>query len=353
MWYRLQHCYFVLNNTQHCDYTVWMYDYDSWQDTWNTRFIAGENIYVDNNNREQLNNAQGFCVNVPVPRGSSIYTVGPMPYPIDDIRKYYKIKRNPDAGDFNILGDLHIFKNRRDRIVTHFIAIEYNTKTLFVYHGKRPSVNELEKIGTEIGIPSYTTIEDDPYCVFYKITNADKSYQAVKNILEKKFTKPLVYHTALDLKSSMELTVDPLLILLNTGKANNLEDFRTQLRLIGQYNYEDYPKTLEILFDIIRNTCRYDIRSNTYVSSQISKTEANVLNARRSEYKDDKDMMLAQKLIDSIMNIGKCRYPDVYDFFGKLGNAGIKSGYFCELFNCICKITPKNFENKTDNQTDI
>lgn len=65
---------------------------------------------------------------VSVPDGSSVYVAPGCPVPHDDIRRNYKIKRDVDAGDFNVVNDI----SYNHVNIVKVIGIDKTSKTLTI-----------------------------------------------------------------------------------------------------------------------------------------------------------------------------------------------------------------------------
>ena len=57
----------------------------------------------------------------------------------------------------------------------------------------------------------------------------------------------------------------------------------------------------------------------------------------------EKDFLMGRAFLDSLLNIGTCKYASLTDLKKKLSEKRILKDYFDQLYNAVIKITPRKY----------
>jgi hypothetical protein len=92
---------------------------------------------------------------------------------------------------------------------------------------------------------------------------------------------------------------------------------------------------------MLRTGIARDVRNH---SSKYSKAIKPILSLKyHKDFKSEKDLKLAQDFVNSILNIGDCRFCTSTDLISKLNDCSITLSTFNEMYNNVIKITPKEY----------
>ena len=307
------------------------------------------------------NNLTGYPVSLNagmIPRNSKIYINGKCPYPIDDIRKYYTIKRKQDDADYVVISPLkptsycHIYYMfpvvcEKQKIIFGF---EYTN----IYDKSHFNTSRYNLISQFYNVDRDDLIFSTGYCTESAEILTESLNKDVFNVLFNRYTKPVYKYTSLDVNSAEELTKDTIMLVYNTLISGNIPDMKTQIAMLGQYNFRKYKYTLNLLCRMAHQKSGYRRGFQDYanVPSKFSKAEQNVMNEIYGggyrgvviENSSAEDLYMAQDIINDMIDVGKCRYTDIATLEEKLRNIGLEEDDFNKLFNHVVKITPKSFE---------
>lgn len=315
-----------------------------------------------------------------IPRNSNIHIRGNIPYPIDDVRKYYKIKRSDKDADYVIIGDKHLNDSRYSRrLYTYFPVICESRKIVFgfqySYNLNNPTdayrLKQIQSVYPDIDASKLVFSSEGEY-EYFGFNYIDETSCDIFNIIYDKIKNNILpaklrTYEDLDIDSSMELTMDALTILFNTVKNGHTKDIKLQVSLLGQYNWRKYKGTLRLIFDSAVNNSRYSsFGQYVNVPSAMTKAERVVMdecylnyskcyNSNGVKYESQEDFEMARELLNGLLGIGQSRFTQWRTLEKKLNDINIKFYEFCKLFNHIIKITPANYSpdiNKEDDDED-
>lgn len=293
-----------------------------------------------------------------IPRNSKIYMNGKCPYPIDDIRKYYTIKRKQDDADCVVISPL---KPTSERIVHYmFPVVCEKQKIIFGFaYTTNYDKSDFNTARYNLIRQFYNVDRDDlifskGYCTESVNILTEGLNNDIFNVLFNRYTKPVYMYTSLDVNSAEELTKDTIMLVYNTLIGGNIPDMKTQIAMLGQYNFRKYKYTLNLLCRMAYEKSGYRRGFQDYVNvpSKYSKAEQNVMNEIYGSYhrgtvmetSSAEDFYMAQDIINDMIDVGKCRYTDIDTLMEKIRNIGLDDDDFNKLFNHVVKITPKSLE---------
>lgn len=181
--------------------------------------------------------------------GDPIYVSPNCPYALDDLRKHYKIKRNPDDGVCNVVSPIEKGKSF------------YCTDILKCPDEKLLVVGQdsvmVRSAGTRILLyaPKNAVYIRKSFRLYrYKGTTFPEVYQ---KILNGTLTKPIVSPEQLNVRNSNAVTLDTLSLLITTGGARSAKEtdeaFVLQLQALNQCDWQSYKGCLTNIFRYMRN----------------------------------------------------------------------------------------------------
>lgn len=343
----IPHVYLKHDGTEYFDYTMYC----------ETNFISTvnpSNFILSYSLREELAEQTNYLDLTTVPaKGSVLHTVPPCPLSIEDVRKNYKLTRKEELAEYNVIPPLGKNHDCRKCFSLSSIAIFPSKKAIIVakssvgWQGpategdfKRAACSFLSNFDLdEMIILDHNNLRLGFY--FYE----DKKFEAYKDLLDGKLTKPCVPYKNLDLSTGNELTVDVLQAIVIAGKqpmhATDAEkNLLVQLNILNQYDWRQYKGTIGIIvYELWRNACIAKEVKDT--KSRYPKVIKEIMSVPWKDPEEEKDFALAQQLVGTAMNIGDCRFASAADLIKKMNETGICLSTFDHLFQNITKITPR------------
>lgn len=336
--------YLTLNGNEYKGYTLYLAIYKKFDDSY---IAVTHDFYVNlcAGNLETINKTAAPA------EGCSLYVAPNCAIPIDDLRNRYTIKRNTDAGDYNVLSP-------------NKISFTYTYKTTFAVIPSRKiivacsdnldSSSMLKYINQNL--PSIDCsgmyIETIYTCIYYI---KDCSY-ALRKLLSGTCEKPWVLHTQLKLSSVNTLDLDTLQLLYSIGikyTKTSISDFIRQLVAINQYNWREYKGTMSLLLTILSSYMTFTVI--TRKKSCLPKAAAIIVNECNSPaFVSSEDIRLAQSFISQILNMSDLRFVAFDALHNKLVKNGIPIRYFTALYKSIVKIEPiteKQWDTESSSKT--
>ncbi len=292
-----------------------------------------------------------------VPKGSSIYLSPNCPYAVNDVRHHYTLKRKPDTGDYNVIS---IIKNRRNTRVSFmdfshaFIVPDRKILVVLSYpnYYKKDTVKPIDIIRNFC--PDFnsnvTPISEIEIMPLYLCMNSS----VVIDYMLGRLHKPCVYYTALDITNNVELTLDFLTLLYNTGNKRKWDragrqDFLTELKVLNQHNWRDYLGTLTIMFYYLFNinSIAVSFRNNlSYCTKEVREIFRLISSNKGDDFVSEKDFNMTKLFIDSLLHIGDLKFATLENLCDKLKSNNLSISIFSRLFDNIVKITPKAYVQK-------
>lgn len=343
----IKHVYFNLNDVDYYDYTLYT-------DQPLTQTVSEDSFVVDGSFLRRLRNISDLTdTTIKPPRQSEIYITPKFPYPIEDVRNNYKIKRIPDSGTYNVIGPIHT--NRNINVYGYVVAVFPSLKAIFIKY--RSKVQDKQSIYREalMFLPNADYSE-----MIYKEFSCYKNYTIIehqsiyKKLLDGTLTKPCVPHTNLNIAGHNQLTNDILTLVRKMGSVFQYEkdaekNFIMQLNVLNQHNWREYPGTIAMLFlEIMR-----DNKSNIYMevrghSSRYSKVVKELIFHKSVKFASNKDQEFARQYVNELLGIGDCRYTTVNALYNKLQEINLSISTFNKLYDNIVRLTPKKFKEESE-----
>lgn len=354
---KLEHVYLHINDNYYEDYTL--YRQHSFCDRKEKMIAKWKNcISIDAATRRELKNISQYTDATIFPkRNSSLYVAPGIPYPLDDIRRNYTIKRAPDTGDYNIISPLKtsslgfslrnslaIFPGRKEMVelpdwyspITERITI-YKHASIAI-----PDADYEEMIVETAGAHSYVSMDILHDAMAYKM------------LLDKTFTKPCVEYTHLDVTGQNPLTLDTLKLVYRFGIESRFskdakENLILQLEALNQTAWRDYKGTINLLFiQMYRKPTTAFYKLITEPNSTLNKVVRNF----KAEFSNveahlpfcsKEDFLLAQDYVKDVLTLGESsKFVTIQSLYDKLYNNSIPLECFLQLFDNIIRISPKN-----------
>lgn len=344
------HAYLVVDGVEYFDYDFYTsaeirgYNKDEF-DSEKEYFLCDETVLRRLEKCEDLGLAS-----ITPPKGSEIYITPRMPYPIEDIRHNYNIKRVPDSGAYNVIGPLSVgFRNMY--LYGYEIAIFPTLKSIFLYEKDDSNLTTQEiykKALYHIPNADYADMifKRFPYWEQFTIV---MGFQVYKDVLDKTLTKPTVSYTCLNIAGENPLTTDILELVKQVGSVHwaqkdAAKNLVIQLNVLNQHNWRDYPGTISMLFGEMMaydKTTVFNEVSRT--TSRYSKVIKELLSCKNKDFASEKDFEFARNYVNQLLDIGECRYTSVVDLFAKIDSIHLHRSTFDKLYNNIVRLTPKKY----------
>lgn len=266
-------------------------------------------------------------------RDDEIY-VGPnCKYASADIRRNYKVKREPDAGVCNVLSpikswDRH-FSNSKMLIVMGIQSVfctDENDPVAFA----RTFVPDIDKL-------SYTLVEPAGW---FRVCRLPEVY---KKFLNKELKKPVISEDRLKITSDNKLTVDILRMTYEASKAwyhekDAEKNMQIQLNVLNQTDWRDYKGTISLL-----NELMYNKKGIAYMmmgtKSRYPKPIQEILQCTDCfDPISSEDRNLGAHFLAAIMGIDGTKFIDAPGFYKKLGETGITVNTFSRFFQTLVRV---------------
>lgn len=337
-----EHAYFRINGNDYIDYKL--YDLTFNRDTENTVAISLDfrSHYLDNIQTLPL-----FDHTFRPKRNDEIYVAPRCKYALDDVRKYYTIKRAADSGVCNVFSEKTFQRNAYTYCYYISKALIFpNAKMIFVANTNEPIVAEALRLG--VNLPTgENPISASTYEYYYLYKLDDCLIKLINGELK----KPCIPASSLDINSENELTLDVLQLVYNVGRANYYDkdaekNMVIQLRALNQYNWREYKGTVSLLLSYIlpkgNQVCTY-MRSH---KSKYPKEVKELLETVNEPFKNNKDLLLAQRFVDNLLQLGDRKYASMTDLLAKLSESHISPYIFSKLFTITVRMVPRTFEDE-------
>ena len=283
-----------------------------------------------------------------LPKGSSVHVLPNCRYAAEDIRKHYTIKRDADTGDYNVYSPLNLekcywVKFIRVETILYWparkIAIGTNTKNM----DTKQLAQDIIKF-----VPTMSPDEAKDFKILFKDTYTTlyfpHDYKNVyAKVLDGVFKKPLVSSEQLDITNENQLSLDVLMLIYhtvdNTGKYSDKSNIVTQLNMLNQYNWRNYPGTMSVFKAILSIQPAFNKMQRQ--SSRYNKVINEFLTYRESSFWKQEDLELAQAFLYNLLGFDKVMFVRASDLDSKLRKYAIPPHIFEKVFDTIVKISPK------------
>ena len=118
-----------------------------------------------------------------------------------------------------------------------------------------------------------------------------------------------------------------------------------QLNVLNQHNWREYPGTVSMVLGEMlgndKNNIYTDVKGH---SSRYSKVVKELLKCRGKEFAGKKDYEFARNYINSLIDVGNCRFTTIMDLWAKLRTINLSQYTFDKLFNNVVRLTPKTYD---------
>ena len=194
--------------------------------------------------------------------GDPIYVSPNCPYALDDLRKHYKIKRNPDDGVCNVVSPVEVGKSFYCTDI-----LKCPDEKLLVVGQDSVSVHAAVT-SILLYAPKNTAHIKKSFRLYrYKGATFPEVYQKILNVT---LTKPIVFPEQLNIRNNNAVTLDTLSLLITTGSATSSKEtdeaFVLQLQALNQCDWQSYKGCLANIFRHLRNSPRSSCFNRRYLS---------------------------------------------------------------------------------------
>lgn len=278
------------------------------------------------------------------PKGSSIYISPNCKYSSADVRKNYNIKRNVDSGDYNVFCPINV-DSYINKITCRRVVIFPSRRVIVATDAgsDQDALNAAFSYDT-----SLMRCESEVFynCSFYTYNIAESYLDLLKGNL----TKTCVPQDNLDMNSDNELTVDVLMLAYQAAKRSYLEkdakeNFETQMHMLNQHNWREYPGAITIFNKMLQlGNVGYAVYRECYRhKSSLSKPEKEIMLHPYEGFSSEKDFLLAQDFVCSILNIQDTKFVTFESCVQKLVDEKTPFNVFYALFDAAVKVSLKKY----------
>lgn len=280
-------------------------------------------------------------------RNDEIYVAPRCKYALDDVRKYYTIKRAADSGVCNVFSEKTFQRKAYTDVISINKALIFpNAKMIFVAYTS--STIEFEALRLGVTLPTGEnpiSVSSYEYYYLYKLDDC------LIKLINGELKKPCIPASSLDINSENELTLDVLQLVYNVGRANYYDkdaekNMVIQLRALNQYNWREYKGTVSLLLNHIlpkgNQVCVYMRTRKSIYPKEVRE----LLETVNEPFKNNKDLLLAQRFVDNLLQLGCRKYASMTDLLSKLSGAHIPPYIFSKLFTDTVRMVPRTFEDE-------
>lgn len=269
---------------------------------------------------------------------ASIHLMNSIPIAIDDLRSHYEIKRKEDTADCNVYFYDESKSTKRVRAYETILIFPEHKKVLCCLKGD---------INAEDARLYFSAVSEDEECI--KLQNVDiiwnYDYKGVfPKILMDTTKQPCVPYDCLKFANPNELSIDVLQMTLMTARGNDEQAFLTQLAILNQTNWANYPGTMYYLRKFLRVTpLVYGIYKH---SSSYSKLVNNIL-AERIYSEGQNDLPLIQKMFNYVLELrSDTSFVDFTTLYKKLIRLNLYPDDLERVYSLVTRIKEKELENE-------
>lgn len=267
----------------------------------------------------------------------SIHLMNSIPIAIEDLRAHYDIKRKEDTADYNVY--FYDYEKSTKRIKTYETVLVFpeHQKVLCCLRGDM-TASEAKSYFPEIG--------EDEECFKLQTLGIlwNYDYKGVfPKILLDTTQKPCVPYDCLEFANPNELTIDVLQMTLMAAHGKDEQAFLTQLAILNQTNWTQYPGTMYYLRKFLRVT---PLVSDIYKhSSSYSKLVNNIL-AGRSYSEGSNDLPLMQKMFNYVLGLhSDTSFVDFTTLYRKLIKLALYPDDLERVYTLVTRVKEKELEN--------
>lgn len=312
-------------------------------------------LFVDMNTEERLRSLYGATSTFVPNHGDEIYVAPNCAVPLNDIRRNYKVKRDFDTGACNVVSEENFsFCNN----AFSYVIISPSTKQMFCADAYRDSealcntlmlrTNPSLKNANDLIRLGYTNFRHRRYCDF------DAA------LLDGRVTKPVVSHKQLEIRSENKLDFSVLQLMYEIGQKEysreNLKNFKIQLEALNQYNWREYPGTMDMIFRIQFHSDARILKHMQHCyellnfENEIPRSAKLMVKESRSKihnYASDEDYALSREFIEHY--IGKIpKFTTIEKLACKFAEHHIDFQCFYRVWGNMVKVEEKRFENEKE-----
>lgn len=355
---KLSHLYIKIKDTVYKDYSFITNMLSSNNTSDAIREHSDDYIIVDYETQSDIVNHKVTQGNIVPPKGSKIHVLRGSKFSMEDIRRDYKIKRDPADADYIIYHDItyqnfhsitpyykyKTFIDEKNKTVWRVFSNTWN-KEISIAECKM----QISKSGFDVDINNLREIFTGDFCAF-------RDTDFYKNLLNGNHTvKPLVNENDLKIYSQNEVTLDLVEMIYNLNENNCEEEHMiTNLMTLNQHNWRDYKGTLSFMFHVCNHRILKEMANHP---SRYSKPVKEILNtfscdlrgwgSRTDEtcFQNEKDFNLGLEFASKYLNIKDVRYTNASELLERLNDKNVSLERFNTLFVNIVKITPKKYDD--------
>lgn len=277
--------------------------------------------------------------------GDPLHIVPDCKYSIADIRNNYQIKRDFDAGVYNVFSPLEYprssFWVERTVVIPskkHIVLLTDCTSNENAFYVAKSIFQDLRA-------------ED---CIFYGSHMpliGTKKLRPYLPLLLGTAKKPCISYKKLEFNTN-ELTSDVLMLVKKCGGVDKCcpdaeKNFLIQLAVLNQHNWRDYPRTIMNMFSTFGyGTIKEEVFNHPSKYPKYVNEMYNMTRATRPVY-TEKDFNLSREFYANVLDIkSDTMFVDTLALQHKLNNVGISLYDFEQIFNLTTRITPRKYDQE-------
>lgn len=126
---------------------------------------------------------------------------------------------------------------------------------------------------------------------------------------------------------------------------SDVPNFTLQLEALNQCNWREYPRSLTILWGILRNiSAPVYWTVNNHMSTQKKVVKEILCTPPADKANSKKDYDFAKSIIDHFLGVENVRFTKANTLLNKLNESGIGLDVFSEFYDNMIRLTPKEYE---------
>lgn len=319
-----------------------------------TTAIVSPEVY-----KKLLNPGSGFYSQTVVPQKSAITMATPYKYAAQDLRNNYMLKRNLDAGDYNVFSTEDI-RNYGSNYFTNVYVYAPMKLIVAIFDRYDHTQNYPEMAVRQMAQEYFGRYEHAvPDSFFITENHIDRielkrlkySSEAWGKLLDGSLKKPCVLDSMLQVNTDNKLTVDILKMVYTIGNKEWSKEaeknFLIQLNVLNQYDWRCKKGTVACLLSMLNYT---QGRYNRSIFSEITRCPSRypkqikelIECARNGSFEDDKDRELCTEFLCDLLKIKTDgMIVRMSEYLTKCYDNHVPWTAMYELFGPVVRIMPK------------
>lgn len=285
--------------------------------------------------------------------GSDLFIMPNCKLAAADIRKNYKVKRNPaDASaivvsdfmasyDWNRIEYYYAIPERRTIFIQPFYASWKCSTSLEEFAFSK--IDDLQDLFNKGKVIKYTYKDEKDMFKYFPIHN----FKGILEVYNGTLNLPLIPYKSLPIINDNELDIETLQMFFNVGlithQSNCIENFKIQMQALNQTNWRSYKGTLSMIYKLLKKN-KYSAAGEVFNRPSCLPKAAKELHSVMSSdnvFELRKDADMARQFLETVVEFDPSQYLEIESLRKKFENAKVDFSYFYKLYDNIVKIRPK------------